>query len=503
MRKLAILAGALALGATSAEAASAATISAKLSVKGAGSVLTPFVSPREPGRTCTQKEPVSDSVVLICPNNPWTKTSKSGPVTMTITAAKADGWKFAGWTGCPSGDAVPTCTITQLSGLRNVDLTARFEDSTMPATVPGLKIVPTGSEQPSHRAEWDSSEAGLRWQCAIDGGPRRDCSPGMALDLPEGEHRVSVGAIDPSGNSSALVSAFYTVVETKLRSAPVDGSTVAAANFVADSSTATDYDCSIDGGTFAACGRAPSGGLTLPALSDGRHTVAVRGRAGQWVDPSPASRTFTLDTTAPRTTLTKVGDMMDFRADEPAGFRCSLDGATSNVCASRYPLPDLAPGRHAFEVYAIDRVGNREQPAARVEFDVAMPVPVPTVTPVPTPTRAPDPNASTAPVTGGPAPAGPAAPVAPAGPVAPAILAPAAKQQAFKVTYRYRKGRLTKLRVAGIPAGQKLTVKIKCPKRAKTCPKSPTTVRKLVGKRLAKGTRITFTAGKAAKTIRL
>ena len=80
--------------------------------------------------------------------------------------------------------------------------------------------------------------------------------------------------------------------------------------------------------------------------------------------------------------------------------------------------------------------------------------------------------------------------------------APAVKPQALKVSYRYRKGYLTKLSVSGIPAGEKLKVTVKCP-RKKGCPKSPTTVRKLVGKRLAKGTKLTFTAGKAAKTIRL
>jgi hypothetical protein len=220
--------------------------------------------------------------------------------------------------------------------------------------------------------------------------------------------------------------------------------------------------------------------------------VQIRGRAGQWVDASPVSRSFTLDTTAPRTTVSKIDETIDFRADEPASFRCRLDGGAPFVCASRYPLPALAPGRHAFEVYALDRVGNIEQPPARIEWIVA-PTPVPAVTPVPTPTPAPGLNASTATVTGG---------AAPAAPVAPAIAAPASGKATPKVAYRYRKGRLTRLAVSGVPAGEKLVVIVKCPKR-KACPKSPTTVRKLVGKRLAKRTKLTFTAGRASKTIRL
>jgi hypothetical protein len=174
------------------------------------------VSKNDPGRTCTQKDPVSELAVLTCPNNPWTKTA-TGPVTMSITALPADGWKFATWIGCPSGNGAAKCTISHLSGTRNVDLTARLEDSTMPAAVPDLKIVPTGSAHPSHKAEWGASEPGLRWQCSIDTDPLRACSPGMTLDLDEGEHRLRVGAIDPSGNAGPLANAFYTVVETKLR----------------------------------------------------------------------------------------------------------------------------------------------------------------------------------------------------------------------------------------------------------------------------------------------
>ena len=83
----------------------------------------------------------------------------------------------------------------------------------------------------------------------------------MGLDLPEGEHRLAVGAIDPSGNSGSIVNAWYTVVETKLRSAPVEGSTVSAVDLRGrlrqrDATTSARSDR----GAFAACGRAPEPG---------------------------------------------------------------------------------------------------------------------------------------------------------------------------------------------------------------------------------------------------
>jgi hypothetical protein len=485
-RTLALLVGGtVALGAASADAASAAYISAKLNVQGAGSV---FTIPETAAQTCTQKEPVSQSTVLTCPSSPWEK-SAPGPVSMSITAQPMDGWKFARWVGCPSGDTASVCVLAQSNGTGDFDLTARFEDITAPAHVERLRITPTGVARPSHQVLWESSEQGVHWQCSIDGGRLEPCVPRMGLDLPEGKHTVSVVAIDPSGNVSRFANAYYTVVDTLWRSAPADGATLAAPHFVVGSGTATSYECSLDGAPFGRCG-ASNGELRLPALSDGAHTLKVRGRVDDWVDASPLERKFTLDTRAPHTTLTKIGDTMDFHADDrAASFRCSLDGGAPFVCAPPHPLPHLAPGRHSFEVYATVLVGNGEPKPARVEWDVAAPTPIPTVTPAPTATPAP--NTNPAPVTGGAAPA------------APAIIAPAVKKQAFKVSYRYRKGRLTKLRVTGIPAGQKLKIRVKCPKRAKACPKSPTTVRKLVGKRLAKRTKITFTAGKARKTIRL
>ena len=76
------------------------------------------------------------------------------------------------------------------------------------------------------------------------------------------------------------------------------------------------------------------------------------------------------------------------------------------------------------------------------------PTPIPTPTPVPTATPAPAPAALT--------PAPPA--------VAPALLAPATVSRPSRSRYTYRKGRLTRLAVSGIPAGQKLVVTVKCPK---------------------------------------
>jgi subtilisin family serine protease len=55
-----------------------------------------------------------------------------------------------------------------------------------------------------------------------------------------------------------------------------------------------------------------------------------------------------------------------FTADEPAGFRCSLDGAGDAPCSSPLTFRGLARGSHSFEVFAVDAAGNADPtPAAR------------------------------------------------------------------------------------------------------------------------------------------
>src|SRR3954454_3209070 len=61
------------------------------------------------------------------------------------------------------------------------------------------------------------------------------------------------------------------------------------------------FVCSLDGAAFAAC----DSPFTTPALTDSRHSLAVRAIAPAGnADPTPAVRDFTIDATAPDATLT-------------------------------------------------------------------------------------------------------------------------------------------------------------------------------------------------------
>jgi hypothetical protein len=126
------------------------------------------------------------------------------------------------------------------------------------------------------------------------------------LDLPEGEHPLSVVPTDPSGRIGAEAKAKLTVVETELTLAPAEGARVAtpASPFIARTGFGERFECSIDDHPYLTCGAPGADGtspLTVPALVDGEHTLRVRARRGPRYDGTPVVRRWTVDTTAPQT----------------------------------------------------------------------------------------------------------------------------------------------------------------------------------------------------------
>lgn len=87
--------------------------------------------------------------------------------------------------------------------------------------------------------------------------------------------------------------------DTTITGGPEEGSTITTsdATFTFVGVPADDtasFECKLDGGSFAVCGSPKA----LSGLADGAHTFAVRAKdAAGNVDASPATRTFTVDTT--------------------------------------------------------------------------------------------------------------------------------------------------------------------------------------------------------------
>jgi len=138
------------------------------------------------------------------------------------------------------------------------------------------------------------------------------------------------------------------------------------------------FECRVDGDPFAPCS-GPGDSHTAATLADGPHSFEVRAIDGTAVpDSTPASRSFTVDTTDPVTTIDSgpggpTNDptpRFDFSADEPGStFECRVDGDPFGPCEgpgdSHIVDPPLGEGPHTFRVQATDAAGNTGAEAER------------------------------------------------------------------------------------------------------------------------------------------
>jgi hypothetical protein len=159
--------------------------------------------------------------------------------------------------------------------------------------------------------------------------------------------------------------------DTSIQSGPTGTITDNTPTFAfASSENPSTFQCSIDGSIAAPCANP----FTTPALSDGPHTLAVQAIDGSLnVDPTAATRTFTVDTIPPDTAIgshpkskTKSRKAtFTFSASEAGStFLCSFDSKPYATCSGSFTTPKLRRGKHRFDVIATDAVGNRDQSAA-------------------------------------------------------------------------------------------------------------------------------------------
>ena len=147
--------------------------------------------------------------------------------------------------------------------------------------------------------------------------------------------------------------------------AALTNSASASFAFSANISSPT-YECKLDSGSFVSC-PTPT---TYTGLAGGSHTFSVRALdPGSNPDPTPASYTWTIDLTAPDTTINnKPGTPTSntsasfafFSNDATAVFECKLDSGSFVSCATPTTYTNLAEGNHTFQVRAIDPAGNQD-----------------------------------------------------------------------------------------------------------------------------------------------
>jgi streptogramin lyase len=290
------------------------------------------------------------------------RTATANGIELVIRTSQASNWNF----GVASGDNDPPETTIDSgpSGATN-DATPTFGFS--------------------------SDEPGSTFECRFDSAAFAPCSgPGnthtRATPLSQGQHTFEVRATDPADNTDETPASRSFTVDTQPPNTVIFFGPSGKTNdpspsfaFLSTESGST-FQCRIDAGPFVPCS-GPGPTHTTSSLADGQHTFRVRAvdAAGN-VDGSPASRSFTVDTDPPQTTITEgpSGNTKDrtptfrFRSDEPSGgsFQCSLDGGSFSSCSSPKTYSTLSFGTHTFRVRARDAADNLDPTPASRTFTV-------------------------------------------------------------------------------------------------------------------------------------
>lgn len=251
-----------------------------------------------------------------------------------------------------------------------------------------------------------ANEMNVSFECSLDDADFAACRNGDEFGpVSDGAHSFAVRAKDRAGNVDASPATHAWTIDTstpdtRLLSGPVGSVGMDSATFTFDSPDAgagATFECSLDGSAFALC----TSPVNVSGLAMGVHTFAVRVRdATANLDPTPATRTWTVDLTAPETTITDgpsgtvsmASVNISFTADEmDVTFTCSLDGATPAPCTSPFNATMLAQGAHTFSVVATDMAGHVDPSAATASWTVD------TVNPTVAITSGPDADATSGP----------------------------------------------------------------------------------------------------------
>jgi hypothetical protein len=340
-----------------------------------------------------------DTTIGAGPANPSNSSAPSFSFSGTDNVTPSGSLSFkcsldgAAFTACTSptsysGLAVFTHTTHSLStdAAGNPDPTPASSSWTIDTAAPNTTIGAgpaslSNTSAPSF--SFSASKAGSSFQCSLDGAAFTDCtSPTSYSGLADGSHSFQVEATDPAGNTDPTpAGASWTIdtaaPDTTLSAAPASPSTSSAASFTFTASKAgSTFQCSLDGAAFTAC----TSPRSYSGLADGSHNVQVKATdAAGNTDPTPASASWTIDTTAPETTLSggpasptnSTTATFSFSASESgSSFQCSLDGAAFAACSSPAAYSSLADGSHSVQVKATDPAGNTDPSPARSSWTI-------------------------------------------------------------------------------------------------------------------------------------
>ena len=314
----------------------------------------------------------------------FTFSASEAPVTFEC---RLDGAAFAACVSPVSysglADGSHTFDVRALDAVGNADPQPARWTWTVDTIPPDSTFAFTPIASPTNSTSFTATLAtvlGGSYECRLDAGAWAPCSGSVTgSGLADGSHTFEARARDAAGNVDPTPATHTWVIDTAppdttILTGPSGGTTSTAANFTYSSTESPSmfFECRLDGAAFAACGP----GAFYTNLPDGTHTFEVRAKdiAGN-VDPTPASRTWTVDTAPPDTSIAtgpsgsvaSTSAAFAYAATEPATFRCQLDGSPYTDCpAGGITFAGLAQGSHTFNVFATDAVGLSDPtPASR------------------------------------------------------------------------------------------------------------------------------------------
>lgn len=362
---------------TVAAPAHAGQVNVTIGIQGSGFVRVVEGSLEDGGSdTCDQSQNLDHRVTLTCARIRNEEPFEAWVWLRASVAYSPPYWDFVEWQGCDQTrdrNGATECGIgSSAFGTSGKFPVAVFRDTKAPV-VSNLQASQTALTQGGFRFTW-SHEGAVRNECRVDSNPWETCTTPRDLTIAAGQRSFEVRAEDQSGNLSTVQRVEFRSIETDLYGRPPTLTSSRTAQFWFDQVGGNAYDCSLDGVSVACTS---DGNVRFDNLGEGVHVFTVGGRYGSWYDPVPERFAWTIDTTAPDTTIDggpaegsrTSATGADFFLTTPGSavsIACTLDGAPLTCRHGALELRDLAPGDHVLTAAGTDAAGNTDaSPAVR------------------------------------------------------------------------------------------------------------------------------------------
>lgn len=272
---------------------------------------------------------------------PLTASETDGPNDGTLTLNDGGSFEYApdpNFTGTDSFTyqaADGTDPDANKSNVARVEISVRPVADPVPDTL--IDDGPSGTVGGATAVfSFSSVQQDATFECSMDNESFTACSPPAEYaNLPDGEHVFEVRARNAAGDADETPARRRFTVDTvapdtTITGGPSGGANSASAAFDFDASEpGATFECSLDGEPFVGC-RAPE---EYAGLDEGPHGFRVRAvdAAGN-VDPSPATRSWDVDTVVP--TVESVSPRngakaVSKRANVRVVFSEAMDGASA------------------------------------------------------------------------------------------------------------------------------------------------------------------------------